>query len=65
MVSYPLCGAIAAWVDGVPMGQVPTRPAHMRQQFFQFDTRAHAGEERLLEIDVAGGSLLCFDLWLE
>ena len=56
-------GSIGAALDGVSLGEARTRPAYMRQQTLQFDTRAHAGGDGALEIDIRGGALTCFDFW--
>jgi hypothetical protein len=43
------------------LGFVRTRPAFLRHQFIQFDTRELAGRTVNLEIELAGAALHCFD----
>lgn len=57
-------GTIGVAIDGRPVGHVSTRPAYMRQQTIQLDTRSRAGDEADIELRVAGGALRCFDFWL-
>ncbi len=56
-------GVIQARLDGLPLGRVETRPAYMRQQYIQFDTRDRAGQDAELELVLGGGALRCFDFW--
>jgi hypothetical protein len=56
-------GSIEAKLDGVSLGKARTRPAYMRQQTLQFDTRARAGSRGDVEIVIEGGPLTCFDFW--
>jgi hypothetical protein len=54
-------GSIQVLVDGRRLGQARTRPAFLRQQSVQFDTRALAGQTVNLEIQLSGAALHCFD----
>jgi hypothetical protein len=54
-------GSIQVRVDGKRLGHVRTRPAFLRQQFIQFDTRRWTGRTVDLEIELQGAALHCFD----
>jgi 6-pyruvoyl-tetrahydropterin synthase related domain len=55
-------GSISVSVDGTPLGTVSTRPASLRQQRIQFDTRNRRHEQALVEVVLSGTARNCFDL---
>lgn len=55
-------GSIAVSVDGEPLGTVAARPAHLRHQHIQFDTRARRGQPASIEVVLTGTARNCFDL---
>jgi hypothetical protein len=58
-------GSISVSVDGAPLGAVATRPAHLRHQHIQFDTRARRGQTASVEVVLTGAARNCFDLGVE
>jgi hypothetical protein len=54
-------GSLRVRVDGQQIGFVATRPAFLRHQFVQFDTRQWAHQRHTLELEVTGAALYCFD----
>lgn len=57
-------GSIQVRIDGKPFGQVRTRPAFLRHEHIQFDTRKRVGQTVNLELELAGAALYCFDFEL-
>lgn len=55
-------GSIAVSVDGEPLGTVAARPAYLRHQHVQFDTRARRGQPASVEVVLTGTARNCFDL---
>ncbi|MEY2931102.1 MAG: hypothetical protein RL033_1851 [Pseudomonadota bacterium] len=55
-------GSIRVSVDGEELGTLATRPSFLRQQHFRFDTRGRAGRSALVEAQINGSALHCFDL---
>lgn len=54
-------GSIQLMVNGQLLGQFETRPARLRLQYIQFDTRAYAGQRAPVELTVNDAALFCFD----
>jgi hypothetical protein len=55
-------GSITVSVDGTPLGTVATRPAPLRHQRIQFDTRSRQNEQAMVEVVLTGTARNCFDL---
>jgi hypothetical protein len=55
-------GSISVSVNGTLLGSVATRPASLRQQHIQFDTRDRWHEQATIEIVLSGTARNCFDL---
>jgi hypothetical protein len=58
-------GSISVNLDGAPLGTVATRPAHLRHQQIQFDTRSRRGQTANVEVVLTGAARNCFDLGVE
>jgi hypothetical protein len=55
-------GSITVSLDGLPLGTVATRPASLRHQRIQFDTRGRQHEQAMVEVVLSGTARNCFDL---
>jgi hypothetical protein len=55
-------GSIRVSVDGEELGNIATRPAFLRHQRFQLDTRARRHQTASLEVVLTGMARNCFDL---
>lgn len=55
-------GNLELLVSGQSLGRVKTRPAHLRHQRVQFDTRPYQGQVVDLEVVVSGAAVHCFDV---
>jgi hypothetical protein len=55
-------GNISVSVDGDELGNIVTRPAFLRHQRIQIDTRARSNQPALVEVALSGNALTCFDL---
>jgi hypothetical protein len=55
-------GTIRLSVDGRELGTIATRPAFLRHQRIQFDTRARRQETATVEVVLTGVARSCFDL---
>jgi hypothetical protein len=55
-------GSITVSIDGAPLGTVATRPAPLRHQRIQFDTRSRQHEQAMVEVVLRGTARNCFDL---
>jgi len=55
-------GSIQIAVNGTDLGKVDTRPARLRLQYIQFDTRPYAGSSPSVDFTVESAALHCFDL---
>jgi len=55
-------GSIRVSVDGEMLGNIATRPAFLRHQRFQLDTRARRQQAASVEVVLTGKARNCFDL---
>jgi hypothetical protein len=55
-------GSIRVSVDGQELGNISTRPAYLRQQRFQLDTRDREGQRARVEVVLGGMANNCFDM---
>jgi hypothetical protein len=55
-------GSITVSIDGTLLGTVATRPAPLRHQRIQFDTRSRQNEQAMVEVVLSGTARNCFDL---
>ena len=55
-------GSIRISVDGQELGNIATRPAYLRHQRIQLDTRERKGQRATVEVVLTGMARNCFDL---
>jgi hypothetical protein len=57
-------GSVRVAIDGQELAKFATEPPYLQQQFVQFDTRARRGQKALVEIELDGSAVDCFDFRL-
>ncbi len=58
-------GTVRIAVDDQELGAIPTRPAYLRQQKLEVDTRTRRGQAATIAITLTGAALYCFDFSIQ